>query len=155
MSQKYTTPSVNKYMVYCFIPSGRWLKSEVSSIILLLYSPSTHLCKLPTKNWNQWLLLYSLPTGALVTLRKPNSNPKTFRRGALTTHLVPCFLPRKKKSPNRRRGVRMHSMTWDYLAQYFWLHAFVGFWVPADPWGSNTGVRAEISPPTFLHPPPW
>lgn len=28
----------------------------------------------------------------------------------------------------------------------------VGFRVPADPWGSNTGVRAEISPPTYLHP---
>ena len=28
----------------------------------------------------------------------------------------------------------------------------VGFRVPADPSGSNTGVRAEISPPTYLHP---
>ena len=114
LHKKCTTPSVNKYMVYCFIPSGRWLKSEVSSIRLLLYSPSAQLCKLPTKNCNQRLLLYSLRTGGLVMLWKPNSNPKTFRRGALTTHLVPCFLPWKKKSPNTRRGLRMHPMTWDY-----------------------------------------
>ena len=30
-------------------------------------------------------------------------------------------------------------------------HITVGFRVPADPWGSNTGVHAVISPPTFLH----
>ena len=26
----------------------------------------------------------------------------------------------------------------------------VGFWVPADPLGSNSGVHAEIAPPTYL-----
>ena len=102
-AQKCTTPSVTKYMVYCFIPSGRWLKSEVSSIRLLLYSPSAQLCKPPT-NCNQRLLLYSLRTGALVTLPKPNSNPKTFRRGALTTHLIPCFFHEKRNHPIRHVG---------------------------------------------------
>src|SRR3990170_8267418 len=101
-------------MILYTLPSGRWLKSEVSSIRLLLYSPSGQLGKLPTKNCNQRLLLCSLRTGALVTLRKPN-NPKTFKRGALTTHLVPCFLPRKKKSPNRRRGVTLITKYYSYL----------------------------------------
>ena len=26
----------------------------------------------------------------------------------------------------------------------------VGFWVPADPLGSNSGVHAEIAPPTYI-----
>ena len=33
-----------------------------------------------------------------------------------------------------------------------WRGGCVGFRVSADPWGSNTGVSAEISPPTYLNP---
>ena len=37
-----------------------------------------------------------------------------------------------------------------YLREPKLLYDFVGFRVPADPWGSNTGVRAEILPSTYL-----
>ena len=81
----------------------------------------------------------------------PSPETKCFycKRNGHWKRNYPKFLADKKDGKVNKGICDIHVIDVYLTSAHSSAWVFVGFWVPADPQGSNSGVHAEITPPAY------